>query len=663
MSHDSQSGSRLRPYTTAIAVVLVTGLALGLRLVGLGVRTMHWDEGRVAYWILRYHENGHYFYRPIIHGPFLAIVNNYVFSALPPTDFSARLPVAVVGGLLPLSAYLLRDRLRDSEVVAVALFLAVNPIFVYYSRFMRNDMLVAAFSFWTLAFFVCGVDRRDPKYLYPAAISLALAFTAKENALLYVACFVGGGVLLFDHHLLRRTTAGESLRDVLRGDYVRSKQGLSSWAGDSGTATFVLFVHTVGALVAFFAVVVFFYAPRPQFWHSFGSFGAFAHIVDVSTVGAWDRFAGQWGQGHGHRYLSYVADLVQTLLYGAAVTIVFAVVGFVADGYSDGTARDIVAFSGYWAVASMIGYPVVTDIKAPWAAVHVVIALAIPAGVGGGYVYRVARRSIAVEDALATGMVGLVLLSAIVGVAGANATYMNAASVDQKEILQWAQPSNHLKDTLREVKRVSRANQGTDVLFYGTCNPAGDACDLSDPSDALFYVKDESSLDRMPPGGPAWHSRLPLPWYLERYGANVTSSAPNKVPQQVLEPNPPPVVIVYSWNASDVEPYLSGYERHEERFKLWSEKIVIYIDPSVLHGNDADRSPGTNQSANATEPTDVNRSTNATASADANRSNSSDIEGAGPYTLDFSAVGVHDLLGVDPSFGDPRLCISGRHRW
>ncbi|MFB6256868.1 MAG: hypothetical protein ABEH58_09130, partial [Haloplanus sp.] len=40
---------------TLRAVLATTALALAVRLVGLGARIFHWDEGRVGYWILRYH--------------------------------------------------------------------------------------------------------------------------------------------------------------------------------------------------------------------------------------------------------------------------------------------------------------------------------------------------------------------------------------------------------------------------------------------------------------------------------------------------------------------------------------------------------------------------------------------------------------------------------
>ncbi|MFC6726833.1 flippase activity-associated protein Agl23, partial [Halobium palmae] len=152
----------------------------------LGARVMHWDEGRVAYWILRYHETGEFFYRPIIHGPFLAVVNDYLLAFLPATDFTVRLPVAVVGGLLPLAALLFRDRLRNAETVALALFLAADPLLLYYSRFMRNDVVVAAFSVFALVFVVRGIDRRNPAYFVPAGASFAAGLAAKENGLLYL---------------------------------------------------------------------------------------------------------------------------------------------------------------------------------------------------------------------------------------------------------------------------------------------------------------------------------------------------------------------------------------------------------------------------------------------------------------------------------------------
>ncbi|MBH9803998.1 TIGR03663 family protein, partial [Clostridioides difficile] len=80
-SNDSFLTERRLP-NAAIAVAAITAGAVIARLVGLGHRVFHWDEGRVGYWTLRYMESGVFEYRPIIHGPFLPLVNSRIFTLL-----------------------------------------------------------------------------------------------------------------------------------------------------------------------------------------------------------------------------------------------------------------------------------------------------------------------------------------------------------------------------------------------------------------------------------------------------------------------------------------------------------------------------------------------------------------------------------------------------
>ncbi|MFB6080837.1 MAG: flippase activity-associated protein Agl23 [Haloferacaceae archaeon] len=566
---------------TTLAVLGVVVLALAVRIYRLGARVMHWDEGRVGYWILRFHETGQYHYRPIVHGPFLAIVNDHVFSVLAPTDFSARLVVAVVGGLLPLVALALRGRLRDDETVALALVLAANPLLVYYSRFMRNDVLVGGFSLVALALGVRAVDRGDVRLVYPAAGALALAFTAKENALIYVVCFLGAGTLLLDHRLIRATTAGAAPRAVVRGWLDAVGTHLGRWGGNLRGGLARALGHGAGAVVVFLVVVTFFYAPRPDLWNAVAAPTTLPGVVREATVGSWKSFYGLWvGGGHqSNPYASFLYDYLETLAYGAPAVVTFAVVGFVVDGYGADAggrgSRDLVAFAAYWGAVSVVGYPLVTDIRAPWAVVHAVVPLSIPAAVGLAYVYRRADLSLAPDrdDVAGPLIAALLVLVAVTGVAGANAAYTNSASDAQGQVLQYAQPGNDLKATLRDVRTVVQATDdgpGPDVLFVGSTQPGG--------SRTLFYVRDESSAAQPPVGGPNWHSRLPLPWYLERYGAEVTSTAPN----ESLPADPPPVVIAYDWDRARVASQLDGYVAHEHRFRLWSERIVIFVDRSAL---------------------------------------------------------------------------------
>ncbi|MFC6988323.1 hypothetical protein ACFQJD_05635 [Haloplanus sp. GCM10025708] len=77
----------------------------------------------------------------------------------------------------------------------------------------------------------------------------------------------------------------------------------------------------------------------------------------------------------------------------------------------------------------------------------------------------------------------------------------------------------------------------------------------------------------------------PLPWYLERYGATVTSTPPE---EGTLPSDPPPVIVAYSWNETDVAEQVSGYSANTHDFRLWSDRIVVFVDESELAAARAD---------------------------------------------------------------------------
>ncbi|SHG82018.1 flippase activity-associated protein Agl23 [Halobaculum gomorrense] len=598
------------PATAAVVLIVVGSLLL--RTVQLGGRIFHWDEGRVGYWILRFDATGEFFYRPIIHGPFLPVVNNVLFDFIGASDFAARLPVAVVGGLLPLVALLLRHRLRGREQVALALLLAVDPLLVYYGRFMRGDVLVGSFALGAFALAVYAIDTRRTLPLFGSATLLALGFSAKENALVYLACFLGAGFLLLDHRLVRTARRTGSPLDAAVGEAVALRHFLDDWtagartrrriaalvrerdlgapwapeAGFLGHLAIWIPIGAAGVAATFLGVVAFFYAPRPELWNALGlgnlMSGAPTPDASVGSVwyeatwGAGEKFWSTWASGthSGHPYVPYLWDILETLAYGSGVLVVLALVGFFADGYGEtrGT-RPLVAYATYWGAASAVGYPVATDIQAPWAAVHIVLPLAIPAAVGLAEVGDSLRGGFASGDAVTAALAGLVIVSALGGVVAPNVDYWNSASADDKQVLQWAQPENEYKTALRDAAAVARDNEGTDVLWIGTSTSRG----------TRLYVSEEASVDRMPPGGPSWHSRLPTPWYLERAGANVTSSPPEaRFDGLPSAEEMPPVVIAKPSDAEELEPRLDGYQSREYAFRLWTERIVVFIDEDAL---------------------------------------------------------------------------------
>ncbi|MGA9400770.1 flippase activity-associated protein Agl23 [Haladaptatus sp.] len=557
-------------------ICAITVLALALRLVGLGTRFAHWDEARVGYWILRYQETGVWNYYPPIHGPFFPQVNSVLFELFGASDFVARLPVALVTGLVPLAAWLYRDHLSDSEMVAFAFFLAVNPVVLYYSRVMRYDVLLAAFMVFALGFYLRAQATGKARYLYAGTAALALGFTTKENAILYVLAWLGALVLLFDHRLLLSRNHDREWTETFVDTTKETGRGLLRFAP-----------HILVALVEFFVIIVYFYAPRangtsgPGLWKAFGHPSMFGAVVGEATLGTWDKFTGQWVTSQGHAYLPYLQHFITVLEQGAIVVVLLSVVGFIAARYVDDRPRDLVSFAFYWGVVSILGYPLVTDIQAGWVTVHAIVPLMIPAAVGAGVIYRWGREAYEDDDRVgttATSVISLVLVVLILFPA-TTVVYMHPQDPDtpsvfggqrHNDIVQWGQPAAGIKPTMEKVQQVSNANEGgTDVLYYGY---------VDDQSNYVFYVPDESSNDGPPPAASGWYNRLPLPWYTEMANASVDSTLDN----ESLKTRQPPVVITRTSREGDVAKYLDGYRAYRHDLTLWGAPTTIYIKKSAL---------------------------------------------------------------------------------
>lgn len=534
-------------------LVGIAAVAIAIRLVGLGARVAHQDEARVASWILHYMAVDAWEYRAIIHGPFLPHVNGFVFNLLGPSDFSMRLVVAIVGGLLPLSAWLLRDRLTRLEVLFVGALLALNPILIYYSRFMRNDVLLGAFAFLSFALVVRSIDTGHSRYLVAAGIAFGFAMTTKENALLYPVTWAGALVLLLDHRLFLARYQERDWYPVLKQSLWRAISAL--WR--------VKYAILAG-VVAGATIVVAFYAPKPELYQALGDPTQLPSVLDAATIGTWEKFTGLWGDTgmQEHSTVAFLGHLLLVLAVGGLTTVIFGVLGFLADRYRKGGARDLVALAFYWGMASLVGYPIVSDIKAGWTGVHVLIPLTIPAAVGLAVVFRRAKRALR-RDETRTAAVAMILLlgAGLVTVGGGVAVNAVYPADDRNPVVQYAQPAGDMKPTLAEIERASGEQEGIDVLFYGE----------------EFYTEGEleepATLDIDSGGYGGWFDRLPLPWYLEQYDARVGST----LDADDVEQMDAPVVITIQADASDIRHKLDNYREVTHQGYLHSRPVVFYI--------------------------------------------------------------------------------------
>ena len=176
----------------AYGVLVAT--ALGMRLWDLGSRAMHHDESLHALYARNLSVGTGYAHDPMMHGPFQMEATAGIFFVLGDSDFTARLLYVLAGTVLVALPILLRGRLGRPGAVMVSAMLAFSPAMLYFSRFARNDILMAL---WTLGLVIClwrYLDEGKNRYLYAGAALLALTFATKESA--YIVTFTLGSYLL-----------------------------------------------------------------------------------------------------------------------------------------------------------------------------------------------------------------------------------------------------------------------------------------------------------------------------------------------------------------------------------------------------------------------------------------------------------------------------------
>jgi len=542
--------------STTRVVLAITALALVSRLIALGVRPMHYDEGRVGYWILHYVDTGAFTYRHGIHGPFVQHVNRYLFPLVGASDFTARLPVAVVGGLLPAVALLFREHLDRAELVALALFLSFNSVLVYYSRFMRSDILLAGFMFAAFGTLVRFYDTRDVRYLYGVAVLAGFGFATKENALVYALTWLGATGLLADQALFRPRryrTGVELLRARYGGYRERWRDLVAHYAG-----------HTVAAVAVFLFVLVFMYAdrgagmagitapPAPPsegsvgFWEALASpvgFPGYAYDTLAAATNEGLQWSGRAGVGDSDFIDTYVSNIrvdLKVLGTNAPVLLLFALLGFAWERYGRAHSRNLVLFAAYCGFVSILGYPLADDIgSAHWLHAHILVPLAIPAAVGVGRLYRWGRAARVDGDTVAAAAVALVLVLAGLQVAllTVDDAYLDTTS-RENELVQFAQPEAEMRAATTAIGTVAGTGGGGDILIYTNARYDGarPLVDGPDESNHAFALRPACQKG-------AWYNSIPLPWYLNTAGADVTCETdPGRLAQTATAGGPPLIV-------------------------------------------------------------------------------------------------------------------------
>ncbi len=207
--------NRIKYYQLLILVAI--GVAALLRLPQLDLRPMHADEAVQAARFRDLWQQGRYVYDPNeFHGPTLmyATLPSVVLSGAKDfgstTEATYRLVPALFGiGVVVLLLALL-DALGTRATLLAALFVAVSPAMVFYSRYYIHEMLLVFFSLAAIAFgWRYSVSRKLVWCLLAGACVGLMQATKETAAISYLAAGFATLAVVLDMWRMRRLQPAE----------------------------------------------------------------------------------------------------------------------------------------------------------------------------------------------------------------------------------------------------------------------------------------------------------------------------------------------------------------------------------------------------------------------------------------------------------------------
>ncbi len=163
--------------------LLILILAFILRFWQLDLKLLHHDEAIHSWFCYELLTKGAWHYDPSYHGPFLYFVTAGMFALIGSSDFAARLLPSLFGFLIiPLVYCIYRiGYLTRNQTLVAALFIAISPDMIYFSRFLRHDIFMLFFTMLLLVAILYWFERRQTRFAVLAAIAAAGALSCKEE--------------------------------------------------------------------------------------------------------------------------------------------------------------------------------------------------------------------------------------------------------------------------------------------------------------------------------------------------------------------------------------------------------------------------------------------------------------------------------------------------
>lgn len=186
--------SELRINREILLYIVLIVIAILTRFIDLEKRVMSHDETTHVYFSWLLEQGRGYSHDPLSHGPLQFHLVSLSYFLFGDTDATARFPAAVFGVFAIGLLWFFRRWLgRTGALVAVVLML-ISPYMLYYSRYVRNEMLVVPLAMATVLALGRYMETRQSRWLYLLALSLTLHFATKETSFIftaYVLLFLG----------------------------------------------------------------------------------------------------------------------------------------------------------------------------------------------------------------------------------------------------------------------------------------------------------------------------------------------------------------------------------------------------------------------------------------------------------------------------------------
>src|SRR5207244_1438796 len=167
----------------------ILGLAAALRILFLGIKPPHFDEGINGWFVDQMVKDGFYRYDPTnYHGPlhfYILFLSQALFGR---NLYALRMPVvlASIGAVWLALTY---DRVIPRAVARVgAVAMALSPGFIFHGRLSIREVLLLLFSV-TFVFGLLGLWREGtPSYLWFTGIGITGMILTKETYIIHLCC-------------------------------------------------------------------------------------------------------------------------------------------------------------------------------------------------------------------------------------------------------------------------------------------------------------------------------------------------------------------------------------------------------------------------------------------------------------------------------------------